>query len=910
MKFRYTWRPYQKRILNELEPYLEDKRLHIIAAPGSGKTVLGLEVIRRLNKPTLVLVPTLAIQDQWVERLMDLFLPPSQNIPNWISTEIKNPKLLTVATYQGLHSAFTGLHEDTEVEEEEDEKQECKDGENNQSPLIFNLIENLKKIAVGTVVVDEAHHLRSNWWKSLTKTIEEIHDPTLVALTATPPFDVPESEWERYMNLCGPLDAQIPVPELVQEKNLCPHQDYIMFSTPTKAENSQIFQLRKSIYEFTKSLYQNQDFIDHLANHPWIINPDEHMSDLLEAPAFFSSILVFLSHLGYNIPKSTMKIITASPKVIPKLDYEWLEILLEGLIFPTNRKIPKLPQFLDDLKQDLSQMGVLERRTINFLEPEVVEKILNRSLSKLASIKKIADLEFNSLAHNLRMVILTDYIRKNFIPSDRNELPDLTKIGVVPIFEFLRRDSPKYKLGVLTGSLIIIPTEIVNLLDIAAEVCNIDSTSIKVSPLGFTDEYVEIDVLGAENPNKVQLITELFTRGGIEVLVGTKALLGEGWDAPSINTLILASFVGSYMLSNQMRGRAIRTERKNPEKTANIWHLICIESKRRLSFIKDKSIPSKDFDILKRRFQAFVGPSFKENQIQSGIARLDIGIPPFTETEIESINKIMCRKAINRGEMRKDWIEALQRGDEGVKLVENIKIKKESLPQGFVFYNTISAILWESLLFFLLIIDIFIRSLAQAFASAFYSIEFAFIFLAIAFVIPSLILLPGFLKASWLFIKHGTIKSSMKQIGIVLLKSLIFTGDIRTEYKKMKIKAEKGEMGTVFCHLEGATPRETVIYLDALEEILNPIENPRYLLIRKSILLNRLGRLDYHAVPSRLGEKKKFAEYFAYQWKKHIGKMELIYTRNTIGRKILLKARNHSLSSHFVPKAERISRWS
>ena len=53
------------------------------------------------------------------------------------------------------------------------------------------------------------------------------------------------------------------------------------------------------------------------------------------------------------------------------------------------------------------------------------------------------------------------------------------------------------------------------------------------------------------------------------------ALLGEGWDAPCINTLVLASSVGSFMLSNQMRGRAIRVDSAQPQKTANIWHLVC-----------------------------------------------------------------------------------------------------------------------------------------------------------------------------------------------------------------------------------------------------------------------------------------------------------------------------------------------
>ena len=50
MKFKYPWRPYQARILKELDEHLEDNKLHVVAAPGSGKTVLGLEAVHRLNK--------------------------------------------------------------------------------------------------------------------------------------------------------------------------------------------------------------------------------------------------------------------------------------------------------------------------------------------------------------------------------------------------------------------------------------------------------------------------------------------------------------------------------------------------------------------------------------------------------------------------------------------------------------------------------------------------------------------------------------------------------------------------------------------------------------------------------------------------------------------------------------------
>jgi len=35
---------------------------HLVAPPGSGKTVVGLEIVRRLGRPALVLAPTATIQ--------------------------------------------------------------------------------------------------------------------------------------------------------------------------------------------------------------------------------------------------------------------------------------------------------------------------------------------------------------------------------------------------------------------------------------------------------------------------------------------------------------------------------------------------------------------------------------------------------------------------------------------------------------------------------------------------------------------------------------------------------------------------------------------------------------------------------------------------------------------------------
>ena len=47
LSFKGTWRNYQRRVLEEVDQYLEDGKIHIAAAPGAGKTTLGIELIRR-----------------------------------------------------------------------------------------------------------------------------------------------------------------------------------------------------------------------------------------------------------------------------------------------------------------------------------------------------------------------------------------------------------------------------------------------------------------------------------------------------------------------------------------------------------------------------------------------------------------------------------------------------------------------------------------------------------------------------------------------------------------------------------------------------------------------------------------------------------------------------------------------
>lgn len=54
IEFNGTFRSYQQEILDRADEYLADKKINIVAAPGSGKTILGLELIRRLGKPCII----------------------------------------------------------------------------------------------------------------------------------------------------------------------------------------------------------------------------------------------------------------------------------------------------------------------------------------------------------------------------------------------------------------------------------------------------------------------------------------------------------------------------------------------------------------------------------------------------------------------------------------------------------------------------------------------------------------------------------------------------------------------------------------------------------------------------------------------------------------------------------------
>ena len=322
IKFKYPWRSYQAKVLEEVNGLIKDKKVHIVAAPGSGKTVLGLELARRIGNPVLILSPTVTIKNQWIDRFVTSFMVEGSSKPEWISDDIYNLKFFNSVTYQGLHCAYKKLTRIVSDNDDTDDEVEKETINTEVDVKTYNLISEIKKQGIKTIVLDEAHHLKNEWWNSLTKVVEAIPDVVIISLTATPPYDIEQNEWKRYISLCGDIDAEISVPELVKAKNLCPHQDYVYFSYPTNSEKEMIKKYQDEVQVLIDELTTNTDFINLIRNHPYFKDSDVYIEEILENPKFYSSMLIYLNAAGIEVSKEQVKVL-GHTKDIPKLDAKW-----------------------------------------------------------------------------------------------------------------------------------------------------------------------------------------------------------------------------------------------------------------------------------------------------------------------------------------------------------------------------------------------------------------------------------------------------------------------------------------------------------------------------------------------------------------------------------------------------------
>jgi superfamily II DNA or RNA helicase len=167
----YELRGYQQAALDAWRD--ADQRGCLELPTGSGKTVIGIAAMVGLGVPTLVVVPTIDLLEQWQRELETEFQRPIGRLGGGE----QRVERVTVATYDSAYLRADELGD-----------------------------------RFGLVVFDEVHHLGSEGYRDIARLLAA---PARLGLTAT--FERPDGAHEVITDLVGPLVQRVDVDDLAGE---------------------------------------------------------------------------------------------------------------------------------------------------------------------------------------------------------------------------------------------------------------------------------------------------------------------------------------------------------------------------------------------------------------------------------------------------------------------------------------------------------------------------------------------------------------------------------------------------------------------------------------------------------------------------------------------------------------------
>jgi len=892
--FAGTLRPSQQAASKKIIPQLEagETRLHVVAPPGSGKTVLGLYVWADLiKKPTLVLSPNSAIQAQWAARtsLFDL-----DGKDNFISTDAKNPGLLTSLTYQSVTAPGKGGEDVEELalmawseklisEGEAHDYQTCEAWQNDlkeRNPDYYEErlgtyrkkvrdeiakkgnalsilgksakenLQRLKDVGIGLIILDECHHLMHHWGRILAEVKELFGNPVVLGLTATPPVpeDFDEDDAKRYEEFFGPVDYEVPVPALVRETNLAPYQDLCYFVRPSSKELQYIAGVDSEFEELLSDLRSKEqtrgpDRVPDLDT--WVFESlQERKSPGGSAmgwsefhrkySAFADDGRRFLQTHNFDLPDDVPEI------AMHDFDDSWTRISMLRTVL--DRYVRHgLRRSKDEEDHSISESVVSRLRLLGIQITETgsrpcaspVGRVMAYSASKIAALENIVSTERTALGDSIRIVIVTDFEKTSATSLVEGILDDEAG-GAIAVFRSMVSHSEGDSLDpiLMTGSTVLVDDD---LFDRFIERAKLWIAENEVD-IRFEDHvhdgYHEIHGKGNDWIPRYysMMITDFFQEGLTKCLIGTRGLLGEGWDASRINVLVDLTTVTTSMSINQLRGRSIRLDSNWKEKVANNWDIVCLAEEFTKGF--------DDYERFKRKHKQLFGVC-DDGTIEKGVGHVHAAFndakPEGVNEGMALFNEEMLARAGNRSHVRNLW----------------------GIGQPF---------------------DVVSSSAVEAKMGSSFGGGFKF----------------GINKRPW------TDESLMLEISKVIVDTLSNLHEID---RACKPSGGNRGGGWLRYHLEHATEEETAKFTKALEEVLGPLENPRYIISRPAMHMSEtwlsklfpevvakfLRRAErriqmYHTVPTIVANTKQRAEVFKKNWDYYIGKSELTYCRNDEGK--------------------------
>lgn len=819
---------------------LGDRRGWIVLPPGAGKTLVGVEAVRASGRQGVVFSPNTAIQGQW---------------------QACDPSLRCL-TYQSL-AVF-----DSEAETEESVISRL-------HPNGLALIQELAHSDNLMIVLDECHHLLRVWGRLLAEVLELVPDALVLGLTATPVTSMTAAEAELEAELFGPVTYAATIPEVVIAGDLVPFAELAWVTSPTPQEREWLDGHEQRVQEFITHLSDPDlasvpllSALDGLTGPGW--------SDVVQVRPQLADAVLRLNHQGM-VGLPSCAVIRERHRRLPDLT-DWVEVLnhwLRPLVTSTDPRDKALIAKVADL---LPSLGLRWTRRGIVAGVPTVDRVLARSAAKAQAAVDIVGLEADTLGTDLRALVLCDFERASALPRFLGEVLDEDAGSARLVLQGFLEEQRTRRLNPLlvTGSTLAGDPDALEQIARRAE-----------QQRGVRGLRVEQDgglfrLTGWGPRQWVPVVTGMLEDGDTQVLIGTRGLLGEGWDARSVNCLVDLTTATAATALVQMRGRALRIDPRQRDKVSICWSVVCVT---------DGMLGDNDWERLVRKHHGYVGPDAAGSMVD-GIGHLDDSLSAHQPPDSSRIPELNAR-AIVRSQRRGDIAEAWARTrDTGASLRSVLRARRASTPKRLVPLELVPRLPTRRRREIALPVLAPLAVLAAVMGYPWLAAGLcaaALIFFGVG-LYTARRLLHGLVEPPGVLNVAAAVADAMGAVGLIDADSSRLTAELVGE--------------EVRCAIAGVDAEQSTRYAEALDEALQPIGDPRYVVSRRvvsSVSVPALlraswtGRLadaeTWHPVPSALGRRRGDAEAYHRSWTRWVGDGELLYTRSPRGTGVLAASR-------------------
>ena len=235
---------------------------------------------------------------------------------------------------------------------------------------------------------------------------------------------------------------------------------------------------------------------------------------------------------------------------------------------------------LEAVRRTLPAIGYVWTQTGIRTGRGTVDRVTARSAAKQDAVAGIVSSEASNLGERVRVLVLCDHERATAttrarVTDDATPAPEPAGSATGVLVGLLADpDCADLDPMLVTGKTVAGAEDTLQRL-----VAWIDQTHPGMAASLVIDTSGEVPTVSGRwtSGQWVAHVTAFFAAGGTRALVGTRGLLGEGWDAPAITTLVDLTTATTPTAVVQTRGRALRIDPANPEKVALLWSVVCVQ---------------------------------------------------------------------------------------------------------------------------------------------------------------------------------------------------------------------------------------------------------------------------------------------------------------------------------------------